>query len=126
MAGLSLAFTAFILSGILHTGNSLQCYSCDSISSNLCEDPVNATLLNTVFCNQRNFGCLKQKLPAIGKIEKSVHRGCAAVAFCELLESVSDHCTVCTNDLCNSSSALIPSIVVLLLSSIFIFLFYKY
>lgn len=62
----------------------------------------------------------------LGKIEKSVHRGCAANAFCELLESVSDHCSVCTTDLCNSSSALIPSIITLALSSTFIVLFYKY
>lgn len=46
-----------------------------------------------------------------GSSALTIHRGCTPIAYCEVQTPKSDHCSVCTNDLCNSSSITIPSVV---------------
>ena len=101
-----------ILVCLVHLGRALDCYSCTTLKTDKCLDTFDRKLGETVKCDENQYGCMKQILPRNGSVPRIIHRGCAPTVYCQTLKSVSDFCSICTSQLCNSSTLTKPSIIV--------------
>ncbi|KAF2894998.1 hypothetical protein ILUMI_11176 [Ignelater luminosus] len=111
---LLVAFSLFVFIQIV---TPLRCYVCTTkeIGSN-CTDPFDTTMNTLDTCDLPTAVCLKQILPALGKLPESLHRSCVDETYCKAYEKQSKHCSVCKQDGCNSSFSILPSFSTIVLS----------
>lgn len=103
-------------------GECIQCYSCDSIDNEYCDDPFNFTALEPGNCTNENFACIKREKYDKNLNRTYLYRGCIQKHFCEVLARAADYCFTCTSDYCNSSSKLLLSWNIFLIVIFYIFI----
>ncbi|KAB0792898.1 hypothetical protein PPYR_12518 [Photinus pyralis] len=110
-----MVFVWILVLCLVQLGASLDCFSCTTLKSNKCQDTFEKQTAETVRCDEPGYGCMKQIVSATGQQPRTTHRGCTPQLYCDSLKGISDHCSVCDTQLCNSSS---PTGLSLLIGSI--------
>lgn len=106
----------------VQSGTSLRCYECKSAFNGECdnvkgknipdENCNNSKLVKAFPMAGSKFVCVIHKMAQQegSDVNLSVVRGCAPENYCTSF-SGSKQCVTCEKDLCNSSSAVLPSMV---------------
>ncbi|KAF5291520.1 hypothetical protein FQR65_LT01833 [Abscondita terminalis] len=112
----------------------LQCYTCSSALGEFCDDKFSFNSQATVpIMNCENSPLIP--IPGAGpnthcgktkrydeKSHDYVTRGCVPENYCRLVKSKMSECKLCENERCNSSTSLLPSILLCFAISIIVYL----
>lgn len=116
-----LCITLFLLAYVQLGSSSLRCYTCKSQFNGDCDDARGRTLPDEGCENSKlvkafpqagsSYVCVVHRMSQSDDPNLSVVRGCAPDHYCDLFPN-SNECLVCHTSFCNSSSIMVPSIII--------------